>query len=316
MPTSQLNRSLDRANLRARYLFTGTLVLDTALHIGGGRESSTATDSPILRDNVGRPLIPGSSFKGAFRAAVERLLPNLSQNGFRTCQLIPNSPDCLSTNRERSQDYGQVSDAAARGNAMGVGENDTAREERKILNRLRREHWVGQEMSDSHLLDLLAEYLCDTCKTFGSVHLASVTHFHDLPLKDLWAESTQIRDGVGIDRDSERAIDQIKFDYEVVPAQTEFDFRMTLENPLARDLGLVALGLQEFMSGMIPLGGIRSRGLGQCHLQKIKMACVDFSNPKTLREYLTQKDWAKNAAQPLNGFVEKHVGALLAAPSN
>lgn len=310
------NHLLDRSQLRARYLFTGTLVLDTALHIGGGRESSTVTDSPILRDSVGRPLIPGSSFKGAFRAGVERLLPNLAGNQFSTCQLAQGFPDCLSTNRERSQDYNRVSEAAARGVAMGIGDNETARADRDTLKRLRREHWIGEGLNESHLLELLADYLCDTCKTFGSVHLAAVTKFHDLLVKEPWAETTQIRDGVGIDRDSERAIDQIKFDYEVVPAQTEFDFRLTLESPSDRDLGFVAIGLQEFINGMIPLGGIRSRGLGQCRLHEVKMVVVDFTNPQTLRDYLTQKNWAETAAQPLNGFVERYVGKLLTPQTN
>ena len=304
-----LNLSLNRANLRTRYLFSGRLVLDTALHVGGGRESSTVTDSPILRDSLGQPLIPGSSFKGAFRAAVERLVPNLLH--LSTCQLVAGYERCLTTNRPLSKDYGRVSKAAAQGNILGRGNTPTARRDREILERLNREEWIGQEMDEDHLLDLLAEHLCDTCKTFGSVHLAAVAQFHDLPVVDPWAETTQIRDGVGIDRDSERAVDQIKFDYEVVPAQTEFEFRMTVENPTGHDLGLVTLGLQEFINGMIPLGGIRSRGLGRCHLEDTKLAIVDFSDAENLVAYLTQDNWIETATQPLGDFVQQQVATLL-----
>jgi len=297
---------LDRSRLHTRYLFTGRLVLDTALHIGGGRESSTVTDSPILRDSVGRPLIPGSSFKGAFRAAVERLAPNLP--GFSTCALNSASP-CLSMNKTLAEAYRRVSEAASRGSAMGVGDGPPAQEDREALRLLGREDWAGRELNESHLLDLLAQYLCDTCKTFGSIHLASPARFHDLPVKD-WGEITQIRDGVGIDRDSERAVEQIKFDYEVVPAQTSFAFRLTLENPTARDLGLIALGLQEFINGMIPLGGIRSRGLGRCHLEDVEIAMVDFTQPAMLKDYLTS-GWP--SARPLENFIAQSVAALLPA---
>ena len=105
---------------------------------------------------------------------------------------------------------------------------------------------------------------------FGSTHLASAALFHDAPLTHLWRDlpelPTQIRDGVGIDRDSERAVKGVKFDFEVVPAQTTFEFNLVLENPTDEALGLIALGLQEFRGGMVALGGIRSRGLGRCHL--------------------------------------------------
>jgi CRISPR/Cas system CSM-associated protein Csm3 (group 7 of RAMP superfamily) len=304
-----MNTTLDRSQLRSRYRFTGALVLDTALHIGGGREASTITDSPIVRDGMGRPIIPGSSFKGAFRAAVERLLPNLS--GFSTCALDPGDK-CLSgqkkvwkerddgeNDKTLSDAYRVVSEAASRGNAI----NDS-----NALQTLKRTHWQGQEVNETHLLDLLDEFLCDTCKTFGSIHLASVARFHDLPLHSPeYATLTQIRDGVGIDRDSERAVDQIKFDFEIVPAKTDFAFELTLENPRPQDLGLIAIGLQEFISGMVPLGGIRSRGLGQCHLEDVVMAQVDFTQPAALKNYLVN-GWPQS--QPLGNFIEQQITAL------
>lgn len=297
---------LDRSHLRARYRFTGTLVLDTSLHIGGGREASTVTDSPIVRDGLGRPIIPGSSFKGAFRAGVERLLPNLP--GLTTTCALDKANRCLSMNNDLSDKYRMVREAASRGFALGVGNNDLAEREREVLRALRREGWIGVELDESHLLNLLVEYLCDTCKTFGSVHLASAVHFHDLPVIEPWAETTQIRDGVGIDRDTERAVEQIKFDYEIVPAQTTFAFSMTLENPTERDLGLIALGLQEFVQGMIPLGGIRSRGLGRCRLVDVQTAAVDFTQPRDLGAYL-QRGWPE--AGPSNDFITRHIAALL-----
>ncbi len=58
------------------YTFRGKLQLTGALHIGSGSGDAT-TDATIMRDAQGRPYIPGSSLRGAFRTAVERLAPTL-----------------------------------------------------------------------------------------------------------------------------------------------------------------------------------------------------------------------------------------------
>jgi CRISPR-associated RAMP protein (TIGR02581 family) len=273
-----MNTTLDRSQLRARYRITGRIVLETALHIGGGRNPSAATDSPVVRDGAGRPFIPGSSIKGAFRAAVERLVPNIP--GLRTCGLSDAPEACA--------------------------------------NRLREELKVREELKDrknipeAELLELLDRILCDTCRTFGTTHLASVALFHDAPISEPWRSlpevPTQIRDGVGIDRDSERAREGIKYDFEVVPPQASFDFTLTLENPSERDLGLIALGLQEFIAGMIPLGGIRSRGLGRCHLEEVKIEWVDFSDPKAMTAYLLE---GQMSVEPTGDFIRRHLSALL-----
>lgn len=285
---------LDRSRLTTRHVFSGALIMDTALHIGGGRDSSSVSDSPIVRDGLGRPVIPGSSFKGAFRAAVERLLPNVPNA--RACGLtrIPRervAPDpikCLTVREDLDECYGEISKAVGQGSKLPANH--------PALVMFGRQAWDNQILTEEHLLDLLAEFLCDTCKTFGSPRLAAVVLFNDLPVSVHWTEMTQIRDGVGIDRDSERAVEQIKYDYEVVPAQTEFDFRMTVENPTRKDLALVALGLCELMNGMVPLGGIRSRGLGHCHLHEVKQSSVNFADAGSLRNYLIH-GWP--AGQPL-----------------
>ena len=59
--------------LTERYLFTGRLVMESGLHIGGGRDTLTTTDSAVMKYIDDRPFIPGSSMKGAFRSTVERV---------------------------------------------------------------------------------------------------------------------------------------------------------------------------------------------------------------------------------------------------
>lgn len=306
---------LNRANLRSRYHIIGRLVMDTALHIGGGHEASTITDSPVVRDAYGEPFIPGSSLKGAFRAAVERLVPLL---GLRTCQLVDDYADCLSTNQGFTEQYQIIRAQIGRNlrddyetrQAIHVLQQavDRLGSVSPSLQALGWPNWIIRMMSEEHLLTLLDVLLCETCKVFGSVHFASMAFFHDLAVDGAWYDTFQIRDGVGIDRDSERAKEQIKFDFEVVPPQTVFRFGLTLENPSNRALGLVAIGLQEFVQGMVPIGGIRSRGLGRCHLDDLLVRWVDFTNEQARKDYLVT---GKMSEEDASIFIARHVGSLV-----
>ncbi|KIQ94509.1 CRISPR-associated RAMP protein, family [Anoxybacillus thermarum] len=59
--------------LEKKQVFTIHLRLKTPLHIGGGYDSNTDTDLPIVRTREGFPYIPGSSIKGMLRSASEKL---------------------------------------------------------------------------------------------------------------------------------------------------------------------------------------------------------------------------------------------------
>jgi len=234
--------------LTERYLFAGRLITESGLHVGGGRDNLTTTDSAVMKYIDDRPFIPGSSMKGAFRSAVERVA--LSLPGLRSCQLSKGvDPECPTMNASE--------------------DDDLAADEEKQLENLQK--------------------LCHTCRLFGAPKLAGKTRFSDLSvIAATWAGLTEVRDGVGIDRDSERAMDQIKYDYEVVPSGTEFDFRLVVENPdaIQKELGLIAVGLRELAAGMIPLGGIRTRGLGRCKLEGLTIHHLSFGDSTKFKVYL------------------------------
>src|SRR2546421_3180832 len=81
--------SQNRYELRNRYLFRGMIVMQTALHIGGGKVTLSNSDSPIVLTPDEKPFIPGSSFKGALRSAVEKIVSGLpAEAGFTTCALL------------------------------------------------------------------------------------------------------------------------------------------------------------------------------------------------------------------------------------
>lgn len=303
-----MKQLVDRSELKSRYIFSGFLVLDTPLHIGTGGEVSTITDSPILRDAAGRPVIPGSSLKGAFRAAVERLAPLLGSD-IRSCNLYDEDQSCLSPqDSDLGKAYRQI--RSYLGNAIppsgGTSEDEAARGAIAFFQARKPPFTIptGQPITEKdHLLPLLDTYLCDTCHLFGSNYLAAKTYFDDLTVvPETWFEITEIRDGVGLDRDSERAVPNIKYDYEVVPSQTQFRFGLTVENPTPQQLGLIAAGLQEFRSGMIRLGGIKSRGLGKCHLDLEDVQYFDISDGdrSALFRYLRT---GKLDSQPAEEFI-------------
>jgi CRISPR-associated RAMP protein (TIGR02581 family) len=248
--------------LERRYLFTGVLALQTALHVGGSWTAGSPSDSPVIRTPEGLPFIPGSSFKGAFRSTVEKLA---LAAGLSSCALLEGQ-GCIGAQGKEQKDF----------------------------NEWRRDH----NDDDANYLGQLNQKLCDTCKLFGSSFAASRIYFADLlpPEDDRLASSMiQVRDGVAIDRDSEKAVDQLKYDYEVVAAAQTFQVSIRLEGPSANDLALTCLGLKEFASGFGHIGGKRSRGLGVCRIDGLTIYAFDLTDAnaeergRRLQKYLLGK---------------------------
>lgn len=64
-----------------RLELTGTLTTVTALRISKGRSlEPIGADLPVVKDALGRPLIPGSSFKGAMRSRLESFLRGIDSS--------------------------------------------------------------------------------------------------------------------------------------------------------------------------------------------------------------------------------------------
>ena len=232
-----------------RFLFQGTLTLQTGLHIGGRDTIFSPSEHPVIRTPDGRPFIPGSSFKGAFRSTVEKLAPNIA--GVWSCGL--------------TDEGGEDGCIGPQGEAQ------------KKFDKSRDPKW-----SDEELLRKLEPKLCHTCKLFGSPYAASKISFADLYLAEEYIDGIiQIRDGVAIDRDSERPVKNRLFEYEVVAPSLSFDLEILLEDPTDVDLGLTCLGLSEFMNSFGYLGGKRSRGLGQTKLENLQIFSLDLSNEST-----------------------------------
>lgn len=234
-----------------RLEITGRLTTITALRISAGRSSEPiGSDLPVIKDALGHPLIPGSSFKGAMRSRLESFLrginPNLAANPAIEDEWSITSQQM----RQLKIDY----------------DNDLALTEKII--------------SETDLISLL----------FGSPWIASKFQVRDLTVvNDTWFGQYQERDGVAIDRDTETAADGKLYDFQVVPAATQFEFKAVVENAEPWELGLLMIGLHQFETEQIPLGGGRSRGLGVVKLDIEKMSWLDVNNdPEKLLTYLQE----------------------------
>ncbi|MEG4505005.1 CRISPR-associated RAMP protein Csx7 [Microcoleus sp. F6_B4] len=235
-----------------RLEITGTLTTVTALRISKGRSTEPiGSDLPVIKDALGRPLIPGSSFKGALRSRLESFLRGI----------VGSDPKLVAN--------------PAIENEWSI----TAQEMKQIK----------QNFSDDQALtDEILKHTDLVSHLFGSPWIASKFQVRDLTVQpDAWFGQYQERDGVAIDRDTETAADGKLYDYQVVPAATPFDFKAVVENARDWELGLLIIGLHQFETEQIPLGGGRSRGLGVVKLEIDKMRWIDVEDhPEFLLEYL------------------------------
>jgi len=290
---------------RNRLELTGTLTTITALKIGAGRSvEPTDPDVPVIKDANGHPLIPGSSFKGALRSRLESFLRGI----FGSDRKLVGDP---SNEDEWSLNSREISALKKLGLeqllVLNLAKQDTRFRtlsledliERIKTQQIRARDVLAQDAfeqlkmhstDDSALTNVILQNTDYISRLFGSPWLASKVQIRDLTVQDgNWFGQYQERDGVAIDRDTETAADKRKYDFQVVPAGTIFDFKATAENLEEAELGLLMLGLTQFENEMIPLGGGISRGLGVVRLDLTEMIWVDSRNPENPNELLKDK---------------------------
>ena len=240
--------------LRQKKRLTAFLVFDTAWRIGSGREGETMSDLGVVLDPKGQPVLPGSSLKGKLRSTCETLAHAL---GLSACMLNHDASGVQCTSDVNY--YRKVREDYQKALKQGLGA---------------RRQWI-------------ADNTCDVCKLFGSPVQAGRLWVSDGTLKE-WASVVQVRDGVVLDRDSQTAVNGLKYDYEVVPPGSRFQIGIDLENPTDQDMALLGAALFEWCAGS-SIGGFTSRGLGRFHLEDIKLAGVDMSDPAQRKRFLTAK---------------------------
>lgn len=290
----------------SRFQVTGVLTTKTAMRIGAGSNRGAAEqDLPVLKDLTGRPYIPGSSFKGAYRAHLEQLLRSFNS------ELA-----CISVPRIENEGLGKVAGCLSQDDVEVIKRKYVNQPDEEltqaILDGVTLTHNDDKRIDKENPLKLTG--LCWTCRLCGAPWFASKLMIRDMPVvEQSWFNRYLIRDGVAIDRDTETAADNLYFNFEAVPVGTQFQFEVMIDNADEAELGLALLGLREFEKGFVPLGGAKSRGLGYVELkldwpnsvwvtiENLKQYLLDPSAAGTLADETERKNyWTRFVAQ-LNG---------------
>lgn len=280
------------------YTFRGNLVLHGSLHIGSGG-SDDRTDATIVRDIQGMPYIPGSSLRGAFRAAVARLAPTMLGHH----RLLPKNMQDHFDKAPAKEKQKLISDDV---DESGAKEIQNIIEE-KIRNKRDAARSTGKVFTANDAEDFIQDYLKEnfsyTKRLFGTVLWASPLHIPDLPLLTNAPTNAQapasiageIRHGVGIDRDTGAAREQVKYDFEVLPRGHAFRFVMRCDMDVEAECQqvweqLLAIGLRLLEMGEIPLGGKIARGLGDVRLEQLEVFCLDTHDHNAMRSLLLSNE--------------------------
>lgn len=299
-------------SFESRLVLRGRLMTTTALRIGAGRSlEPTGTDLPVLRDALGRPFVPGSSFKGVLRSRMEALLRSLAPDGQEkrwACNPLDEDEQCIRRGKVRTDRTKAWTDYTTT-DPVGIGDlqAQASELEKKAQQEAKRNNQKDYHRKDHFLTELVGEHTCLACLLFGSPWLASHVQVRDwLVDETFWLGQFQERDGVAIDRDTETASEKKLYSYEVVPAGTVFEGVIIAENAEAWQLGLLMAGLNEFEHGSLALGGATSRGLGGVTLEW-QWPASRFIESRNLLAYLENPQ----AGQPPEGLGDEWKSAML-----
>lgn len=243
--------------LQNRTFIKASLEMQTALSVGSRLSlEPTGTDMPVCKDLNGLPFIPGSSIKGVVRFQAERILRAWNRRpDLWACD--PFGEPCVP---------------------------ETSRGGRKGKDKF----WEESGKNDAVFAQNVFEASCTACRLFGSPWFAGRVAFKDAYLinADELPVVTQIRDGVGIDRDLGAARAHVKYDFETVVPGARFGLEILAENLDDWEIGFLLTVLRLWEEGGIAIGGKTTRGPGWGHLQDLKIYQVSDTN---LMDYLLSR---------------------------
>lgn len=268
------------ARFDSRHDLRGRLTTLTALHIGaGGSLAVVGSDNPVVRDVNGFPYIPGSSFKGVLRSTIEALIRAVSPAARQepwACDPLVQNAWCIPSDKV--------------------------------------EEWQTEvragRLPQPQLDERIVRNSCTVCRLFGSPWLASKVKVADLYVREGTPWRVEVRDGVAIDRDTETVSGRRKYDFEVVPRGTAFSVHLRADNASSEELGLLFLGLREFMNGGAWIGGNTSRGLGLVGIEWDTLERIEGRNGllQYLRDGCGQRETDR---QKILAFMTENISAFL-----
>ena len=186
-------------------------------------------DHAFTRDHQGRPILPGSSLRGALRTRAEQILRTLAGPD-AACDLNTQGSACHQKIGDRLRD-------------------DKIHEDEKSL-----------PFDDDRRLH------CSACQVFGSGRLASSLKVSDFLTVEGTSRSPRAHEMVAIDRFTGGAADQAKFDAQTsgpVTVQGELTVELGPDRLQPWGLGLLVLVLRDLLVGDVPLGFGSAKGFNE-----------------------------------------------------
>ena len=252
---------MDFSTFKNKYILTGKIVVLNALHIGSGREKDDRDAPFISLDDDKNFYIPGSTFRGYLSTKLERFLD--SGNGFK---IKSNGEELNEADVKLIFGYTNLDKLETKIN------NKDNEEDRKLKEN-------NKKIQDRIIKKLNSKNLKEVKSLAGRIHIS------DMPVLKNVKYIT--RDGIKIDRNTGATEKRAKFDYDVVPAGTEFDLNIELENIENYQLDLIGLALNDILKDNGDLfGGKTSRGIGKCRLKDLKMKYVTSDDKEKLKKYI------------------------------
>ncbi|MCS7136617.1 MAG: CRISPR-associated RAMP protein Csx7 [Aigarchaeota archaeon] len=214
------------------------IVNEGPLRIGSGKTVPLrAIDLPVTTIKLPQgdvAYIPGSSLKGVIRSTCEFIAK--SSGIEEVCMAGACSTKHLEGDRERT--YHKALDAALKNNDI------------------------------EGVIRILDRY-CIVCKTFGSSSFGSHVEFQDAYPKGKVALG--IKSGIAINRRSGAVKKRALYEIEYVEPGNEFFGSITIRNLPNYLVGLISLALDYLNSGLMKLGGFKSRGFGKVMINVTKL---------------------------------------------
>lgn len=260
----------------------GIIESTSPLRIGAGKapKVSATVDLPIMmiryilnNDEIDLPVIPGSSIKGVFRNYAVKLA---KMKNIKVCQGIPKNT-CMDENA------GDISLS------------------KKLQNYLK-------DRMDEEAKKLVKDKVCILCKIFGSPNLLSKVYFSDaIPLNKngkIMNFKIGVKAGIAIDRKTGTTKKQALYFVEYVEPGSRFFWEITGFNLPNYALGLLAQELLDLDSGLIRVGGFKSRGFGRVKIVELKVNIEDFNGKsgflKAIDEYDEEIEIEGNPSESTN----------------
>ncbi len=134
------------------------------------------------------------------------------------------------------------------------------------------ENEIKNEKKDKEKAELAYKYSCEACRLFGGREIAGKIQFKDCYL--IGEPSFELRDGVGIDRETGAAKGSAKYDFEIISKDSEFSFYLTAENLDKNQQKYFDFIVEGLKSGDLSVGGMTTRGLGRFKVKDVEIEAV------------------------------------------